>query len=123
MIHHTVNEQSILFQANDMGNKLKNIGYYFLSHKFIWSTVIFLLIIGIFDSNSIWNRIEKRQENERLRAEIRKYELQCSRDSSKLQQLLSSPDAVIRVARETHLMKADDEDVYIVTVAPKEEEE
>ena len=101
-----------------MGNKIKNIGRYFWNHKFLWSFVIFALIIGFIDSNSIWNRWEKRQANERLRAEIKKYELQCSKDSAKLQQLISSPEAVIKVARETHLMKADNEDVYIVTVSP-----
>ena len=101
-----------------MGKKLKSIGSYFANHKYLWTLVIFLLIIGVIDSNSLWNRWEKRQENKALSAEIKTYELQCSKDSAKLKQLMSSPEAVIRVARETHLMKSQDEDVYIVTVMP-----
>ena len=99
-----------------MGKEIKNIGNYFLRHKYLFSFTIFAIIIGFLDTNSIWNRWEKRQENERLRAEIKKYELQCSKDSIKLKQLMNSPEAVIRVAREIHLMKADNEDVYLVTV-------
>ena len=102
-----------------MGKKIKKLGYYFRKNKFIWSIVIFVLIIGFIDSNSVWNRWEKQKENEHLRAEILKYEMQCKKDSAKLKQLMSSPEAVIKVARETHLMKADDEDVYIVTVNPQ----
>ena len=105
-----------------MGQRIKKVGRYFGNHKFLWSFVVFALIIGFIDSNSIWNRWEIRRANDRLRTEIKKYEIQCSKDSAKLQQLMSSPEAVIKVARETHLMKAEDEDVYIVTVTPKKEE-
>ena len=106
-----------------MGKKLKKISSYFLNHKYLWTFAIFALIIGVLDTNSLWNRWEKRKENKALRAEIKKYERQCSKDSAKLRQLMSSPEAVIRVARETHLMKSKGEDVYIVTVMPQDKAE
>lgn len=103
-----------------MGKKIRNIGHYFWDHKFVWATIVFLLIIGFFDSDSVWVRWQIQRDNARLRAEIYKFEQQCARDSAKLEQLLSNQEAVIKVARESHLMKADNEDVYIVSVVPAE---
>ena len=106
-----------------MGKKLRNITYYFWKNKYIVFFIFFILIIGLVDSSSLFNRFEIKQENARLSAEIKEYEAQCHRDSMKLQQLMQSPNAVIKVAREVHLMKADNEDVYLVSVEPKGEED
>lgn len=103
-----------------MGNRIRNIGHYFWNHKFVWATIVFLLIIGFFDSDSVWVRWQIQRDNARLRAEIQKFEQQCTRDSAKLEQLLTNQEAVVKVARESHLMKADNEDVYIVSVVPAE---
>ena len=110
-----------------MGKKIRKVAFYFWKNKFIMFFIFFILIIGLIDSSSLVNRWEIQQENARLYAEIKNYEAQCHRDSLKLQQLMESPNAVIKVAREVHLMKADDEDVYLVSVeaadAEKEEME
>ena len=105
-----------------MGKKFRHLTYYFWKHKFAVFSIFFLLIIGFVDSNSMIYRWEIQKENDRLRSEIAAYEAQCRRDSTKLKQLMESPNAVIKVAREVHLMKADDEDVYLVTVEPETKE-
>ena len=99
-----------------MGKKIKNIAYYIWKKNFIFFSIFFILIIVFLDNNSLINKMEVKRENDRLRAEIAEYERQCHNDSLKLQQLKESPNAVIKVAREVHLMKADDEDVYLVSV-------
>lgn len=106
-----------------MGKKIRHVAYYFWKNKFILFSIFFIMVIGFIDSSSLINRWEIQQENARLYAEIKNYEAQCHRDSLKLQQLMESPYAVIKVAREVHLMKADDEDVYLVSVEPADDEE
>ena len=106
-----------------MGKKLKNITYYFWKNKYIVFLIFFIVIVGFVDSSSLINRFDIKQENARLSADIKDYEAQCHRDSLKLQQLMQSPNAVIKVAREVHLMKADNEDVYLVSVEPKDKDE
>lgn len=103
-----------------MGRRLKLFTYRFWRHKYLWTFLIFVLVIGFLDNNSIWQRLEIRRENRYLREKIRELEIQCSRDSAKLSELKSNPDAVTRVAREIHLMKAADEDVYLVSEVPSD---
>ena len=105
-----------------MGKKIKNIAYYAWKNNFAVFFIFFILIIGFIDNNSLINQMDIKKENARLRAEIAEYENQCHKDSLKLQQLKESPNAVIKVAREVHLMKADDEDVYLVSVETPEED-
>lgn len=104
-----------------MGKKLRNIASYAWRYNIAVLIILFILVVGFIDNNSLVKKIEIKNENSRLRAEIAEYERQCHNDSLKLQQLKESPNAVIKVAREVHLMKADDEDVYLVSVETPEE--
>lgn len=87
---------------------------HFGRHKYIWTIVIFLLLIGVVDENSILHRYEMIRENRATRAEIESYERAFARDKKTLDHLRNDPDALLRVARETHRMKSDDEDVYYI---------
>ena len=68
-------------------------------HKYLWTIVIFGIYIGFLSDDSIAKRIDIRADNAALRKDRMK----------------NDPDALIRVARESHRMCASDEDVYIVT--------
>lgn len=93
-----------------MKKTLRNIW----KHKYLWTTILFVVIVGFVDENSIWNRYEMKQVNDSLRHEIEVCEKKCYQDSLRLEQLNHDPDAVEHVAREIYFMKKPGEDVYIV---------
>ena len=97
-----------------MGKKLNAVVGHLRRHKYLWTTLVFLLIIGVLDENSLIYRYQLHARNEAPRAEIRKYEAQYMRDQRDLQEMQNSPDAVERVARMDLLMKTPDEDVYVI---------
>ena len=97
-----------------MGKKLNVVASHLRRHKYLWTTLVFLLIIGVLDENSLISRYQLHARNEATRAEIRKYEEQYQRDQRDLQEMQNSPDAVERVARMALLMKTPDEDVYVI---------
>ncbi len=97
-----------------MGKKLKKITGYIWRHKYLWTTLIFLVIVGFVDANSFWNRYELARHNRQLREEIARFEAQYERETRELDELNSNPEAVEQVARVRLFMKTADEDVYVL---------
>ncbi len=84
-------------------------------HKYLWTIVIFGLYIGFLSDDSIVKRIQVRADNAALRKEIKTFDDRYKQDSLRLDRMKKDPDALIRVARESHRMCAQDEDVYVIT--------
>lgn len=97
-----------------MGQKLKKIAFNILHQKYLWTIILFIVIVGFLDTNSFWHHYELRQQNNELREEIAAYEEKYEADTRELQELENSPEAVERVARVNLYMKTDDEDVYVI---------
>lgn len=96
-------------------NLLRIIGRNLRRFKYFWAVGFFILIAGFLDPNSYLRRLELAEENERLSEEIRVWEERIKRDDKQLRELKNDPNARVRVAREVHLMKSDDEDVFYIT--------
>ena len=88
----------------------------FLS-RFKFHIVILLgvLIVGVLDENSFMKRIEYAYQIDDLKAEIQKYDRQYQHDTQQLKDLKRDPKAIARIARERYFMKADDEDIYVLS--------
>ena len=97
-----------------MTQKVRNILIFIGKHNYVLSLLVFIIIVGFLDANSFMQRIQLQQINDSLRLQIQHFEEICTRDSSRLKQLQSDPSAVVRVAREEYLMKAENEDVFII---------
>lgn len=97
-----------------MTPKIRNAIRNIWRHKYLWTIVLFIVVVGFLDENSFWHRYQIHAENERLREEITKYQEKYDSDSRELYELDHSPDAVEKVARLRLYMKADHEDVYII---------
>lgn len=97
-----------------MGQKLKKFGLTLLRQKYLWSIIIFILVVGCLDPNSYWHRYELHLQNVELRKEIQMYEEQYEKATQELNALENSQEAVERVARVNLYMKNADEDVYVV---------
>lgn len=97
-----------------MSSRLSKLNARIWRHKYLWTIVIFAVHIGFIDANSLWYRYRLTQENKATMAEIARYEKDFENDRAKLNRLSSDPEALLRVARENHQMKAADEDVYYI---------
>lgn len=86
---------------------------YVRRYKYWAALLIFLLILGVLDENSLWSRYERRVEISNLKREIAKYQQQYDEEKAQLQALESSREMVEKMARERYRMKRDNEDVFV----------
>lgn len=84
-------------------------------HKYFWTILVFVVHVGFVDSNSFWDRRRLAAENAATQARIDQYEAMYRQCDERLRHLRTSPEALVRVAREDHRMKASGEDVYYIT--------
>lgn len=94
-------------------SKLLTIWNYNRRHKYLITVLIFLVVIGFLDENSLIQRIKHRSEISSLNSEIEKYRKQYERDTEKLKELTTNPEALEKIAREKYLMKKPNEDIYV----------
>ena len=97
-----------------MGHLLSFWNRYIRRYKYAVAFVVFLVIIGVVDENSLLVRYHRRMEISNLKSEINKYQQQYDEESARLQSLKSNPEAVEKLAREKYLMKRADEDVFVI---------
>ena len=98
-----------------MANRL-NILWNFISHyKYFLVIVVCTLLIGVVGEDSVLKHVRLELQIEDLKDEIRKYEKQHEADSKQLQEIRSNPKAIERIARERYFMKADDEDIFVLS--------
>lgn len=82
-------------------------------HKYMITILVFVLIIGVLDDNSLIRRVFHWREIRELNTEIERYRSQYEEDSRALKELTSNPEALEKIAREKYKMKKADEDIFI----------
>lgn len=85
-----------------------------LLNKYFIVAVIFLIIIGLIDSNSIGQYFRNRSTLRTQREQIRFYEREIKAIETKLDQLNSRKDSLEKFAREEYYYLEDGETVYLV---------
>ena len=75
-------------------DKLAFLWSFFRKHKYLITLVLFAVIVGFLDENSMVRRLGYAREENRLRGEIERYRKE-------------------RIAREKYLMKKPNEDIYV----------
>jgi hypothetical protein len=86
-------------------------------------SVIGILIVGVVDDNSFRKFIELELQIDDLKSEIKKYNSQNEADTKQLRELKRNPKAIEKIARERYFMKADDEDIYVLSTDEKKPDE
>ncbi len=86
----------------------------FLKNKYVITIFIFLLWIGIVDSNSLWQRAKMQSEKSELEERIADCKKAIKHDNDCLDRLQNDSSEIRRIARERYFMKADNEDIYIL---------
>ena len=74
-----------------------------------------VLIVGFLDENSIWSHFNNKQRISDLEEEIEKYNSEYERDQAQIRELNRNPKAMEKIARERYFMKADDEDIFVLS--------
>lgn len=98
-----------------MASKL-NILWNFISHyKYFLVIVICSLLIGVVGEDSVLKRIRLELQIDELKSEIEKNEARHAADSKQLREIRQNPKAIERIARERYFMKADDEDIFVLS--------
>ena len=83
--------------------------------KYAVVCVAAVLIVGFLDENSMWNHLKNRQRIEELTEEKARYNADYERDKAQIRELDRNPKAMEKIARERYFMKADDEDIFILS--------
>lgn len=98
-----------------MANKLNILWNFILHYKYFLVIMVCTLLIGVVGEDSVLKRVRLELQIEDLKKEIKKYEDQHAADSKQLQEIRRSPKAIERIARERYFMKADDEDIFVLS--------
>lgn len=74
-----------------------------------------VLIVGFLDENSVWSHWKNLQRIDELTEETEKYNADFRRDQAQIRELDKNPKAIEKIARERYFMKADDEDIFVLS--------
>ena len=72
-------------------------------------------IVGFLDENSVWSHVKNLQRISELTEETKKYNEEFQRDQAQIRELDKNPKAIEKIARERYFMKADDEDIFVLS--------
>ena len=75
--------------------------------------MLFVVLVGFLDENSIVRRLAYYREETRLRGEIDKYRTEYEENTRRLNELAVDSGAIEQIAREKYLMKKPNEDIYV----------
>ena len=78
-------------------SKLLTIWNYIRRHKYMITVLIFIVVIGFLDENSLIQRVKHRSEISALNSEIEKYRKQYEEDTEKLKELTTNPEALEKI--------------------------
>ena len=83
--------------------------------KYVVVCVAGVLIVGFLDENSLWNHLKNRDRIAELTEEKARYNEAFERDKAQIRNLERNPKAIEKIARERYFMKADDEDIFVLS--------
>jgi cell division protein DivIC len=97
-----------------MANPYKDTQWFkFLSNKYVWVLLFFIVWMLFLDNYSWLNHRELNKQIDELEDNKKYYQDEINKDNQSIK-LLKSPDQVEKYAREKYYMKRDSEDIYII---------
>lgn len=109
------NRRPHIMKTEKIYNTIKTTWSKITEHKFLWTSVAFLVLILFFDQNSlIINMAPVRKSISALKKEQQYYIDKIHNDSLMLYELETNDNNLEKFAREHYYMKADDEDIFII---------
>lgn len=87
-----------------------------LSNKYVIATLIFAALIVFIDQYNVFEQGRSYRKLRKMKKEVEYYDREIEKQEQTLNALKSDTALLEKVAREQHLMKRDDEVVYILDV-------
>ncbi len=85
-----------------------------LNNRYIYATVLFLLVILVIDQFNLPEQIRLRKAEKLQKQQIEYYEKEISKSKEYLNALQNDTATMEKVAREQYLMKRDNEVIYLI---------
>ncbi len=83
--------------------------------KYVVVCIIGVAIVGFLDENSVLNHVKNQHRISELEEEIESYNATFARSQAQIRELNNNPKAMEKIARERYFMKADDEDIFVLS--------
>jgi cell division protein DivIC len=93
--------------------RLNSILCYMGRHKYPIIFILFGVLIGFVDENSLWKRFQNRRQIASMHSEIKRYDSMIKEDTKKLNKLAANPIYMEDIAREQYFLKKPNEDIFI----------
>lgn len=109
-----------------MKQYLKKVWYFIKTStllKYGVVTLFAVIFIGFVDENSVLSHFKNKQTISELEEEIEKYDAQHRANQARIKELDKDQKAIEKIARERYFMKADDEDIFILSDDLQEDSE
>ena len=97
-----------------MNDSIATIIAWIRNHKYLFVTIMFLLILFFFDENNMIKHFHNRREISSLKAEIQELQRDVEEYGYKSRELYNDVEIMEKVAREKYGMHKEGEDVFIV---------
>lgn len=98
--------------------KKNNIGLIWniiVHYKYYIVFILGALVVLVLDENSVLRQVQLNSQIESLKDEITKYTEDNKEATRRLRELERNPKAIEKIAREHYFMKADDEDIFVLS--------
>jgi cell division protein DivIC len=86
----------------------------FIKNKYLIALLVVAAWLLFFDKNNMIQQWRLQKQLHELRHDKQYYLEEISRDSTELHRLKEDPEALERYARETYMMKRENEDIFII---------
>jgi len=85
-----------------------------LRNKYILSLAVFVVWLGFFDQNSLWDKAKLKSRISQLEKQKHHYMVEIEQNERKLSEILESKESLEKFAREEYLMKKKNEDIFVI---------
>lgn len=99
--------------AQDLWQRLK--GFLREVNPLFLMTALFVVILVVPSQHSIWSQIKTSRQLQEKRQEYQYYKDEIKKSQKHLDEIKYKKDMLEKYARETYLMKEDNEDLYLLT--------
>lgn len=106
---------AIVYSEKRMSSRLGVVWNIMARYKYIITCVLGIAIVGFIDDNSFMHRIKYELQISELEDEIKVYNQRNEVTMRQLLDIQKNPRAIEKIARERYFMKADDEDIYVLS--------
>ena len=106
--------------------KNNNVGLFWnviVHYKYYIVIILGALIVLVLDKNSVLHQIQLHSQIESLQDEITRYTEENKEATRRLRELERTPKAIEKSAREQYFMKADNEDIFVLSDDQVQEKE